>query len=135
MKRKYEIKFKGKKYEVEVEEITSPEILRMAGQVNKPYIPPPSQIAPREIVLKDAGQKTKSAGVSGGKEVTAPMSGTVLSIDVKIGDDVKTGDLLLKLEAMKMETAINATADGKVSEIFCSKGQSVTAGEPLIGLE
>ncbi|MBN2363001.1 biotin/lipoyl-binding protein [candidate division WOR-3 bacterium] len=133
MKRKYEIMFKGKKFEVEVEEVTSPEQIRTVAQLNKPYIPPSPQIVPRETVSKIETQKPKSSGQ--GKKVTAPMSGTILSIDVKIGDEVKTGDLLLKLEAMKMETAINANDDGKVTEIFCSKGQSVMAGEPLIGME
>lgn len=133
MKRKYEIAYKGKKFEVEVEEVTSPEQQRTSAQINKPFIPPPPIAPKRESAPKVEAPKQSVS--SADKTVTAPMSGTVLTIEVKIGDEVKTGDLLLKLEAMKMETAINATSAGKISQIYCSKSQNVTAGEPLIGLE
>ncbi len=63
------------------------------------------------------------------------MPGTVLEFKVKEGDAVKAGDVLLILEAMKMENEIPAPADGKVVSIAVGKGASVNAGDPLLTVE
>ncbi|MAF47528.1 MAG: acetyl-CoA carboxylase biotin carboxyl carrier protein subunit [Rhodospirillales bacterium] len=68
-------------------------------------------------------------------EVTAPMSGDILEILVKVGDDVSAEDELLILEAMKMENPIYAPADGKVTEIKVAEGDSVEANDVLVVLE
>lgn len=62
----------------------------------------------------------------------APMPGTVLDIRVKPGETVQTGQVLLTLEAMKMENELTAESSGQVKEIHVSRGQSVQAGEALI---
>jgi len=69
------------------------------------------------------------------KEITAPMPGLVVSIDVAVGQKVKTGDGILVFEAMKMENEIRAPFDGVVKEIFVSEKAPVEKGQKLILLE
>ncbi len=69
---------------------------------------------------------------SGAGTVTAPLPGTVLSINCKIGDTVKASDAVIILEAMKMENAINAGRDGKVTDIRIKQGDSVLEGDVLL---
>ena len=68
-------------------------------------------------------------------EVTAPMSGTISEVLVKVGDKVSLEDELMILEAMKMENPIYAPADGKVTEIKVSAGTKVEANQLLLVLE
>ena len=71
---------------------------------------------------------------AGGKEITAPMPGTILKVNVKNGDTVKSGDVLMILEAMKMENEIMAPCDGVVSFVGVSSGASVEGGTVLCSL-
>ena len=64
--------------------------------------------------------------------VTAPMPGKILSLKVNVGDSVNSGDLVLLLEAMKMENEVFATASGKVTEIRVKSGDSVNTGDVLM---
>lgn len=94
---------------------------------------------PEEVILhyteenrKDSSplpQKPISAG-----NITAAMPGTVVSVQVKAGDEVKVGQALLVMEAMKMETEIQAPFAGKVQEVYCQKGDSITPRQVLIHL-
>jgi len=68
-------------------------------------------------------------------EITAPMSGSIWKIQVKVGDDVQEEDELIILEALKMENPIYAPADGKVSEIKVAEGAEVEANQLLMVLE
>jgi biotin carboxyl carrier protein len=68
-------------------------------------------------------------------EVTAPLSGSIWKIHVKVGDQVKFEDELIILEALKMENPIYAPVDGKVAEIKVSEGAEVEANQVLIVLE
>lgn len=70
---------------------------------------------------------------SGG--LMAPMPGSVVSVDIKIGDDVKEGDTLMVVEAMKMEHTIHAPRDGRIKEIFFDVGEQVKDGEALLSLD
>lgn len=70
-----------------------------------------------------------------GYTVKAPLPGTVMSIAVKVGDAVKAADTVLTLEAMKMENAIHAERDGRVTAIAVAPGDSVQEGAPLITIE
>lgn len=100
------------------------------------------QVTLREISEAEAKQKSTAAPqpaaaptqapVSSGTEIPAPMAGNVLSILVKPGDQVKTGDVLLILEAMKMENEIVSPMDGIVSEVLTETGQAVESGQLLI---
>jgi len=67
--------------------------------------------------------------------ITAPMPGSVLKIDVEEGDDVEEGQCLVIVEAMKMETGLNSTMNGRVKKVLAVQGKQVDAGEILIELE
>ena len=67
-------------------------------------------------------------------EITAPMSGSIWKIQVKVGDEVQEEDELIILEALKMENPIYAPADGKVAEIKVAEGAEVEANQLLLVL-
>jgi biotin carboxyl carrier protein len=69
---------------------------------------------------------------SSAKTIKSPLPGIILSIDCKIGDEVKKGQKILVLEAMKMENTIAAEHDGKIIEIKVNKGDSVLEGAELV---
>jgi biotin carboxyl carrier protein len=130
--RKFNITVNGKTYEVEVEEIGGASVAapRPAAPAPKPAAPA-SKAAPAP---KPAAAPKPTPAPAGGNTITAPMPGTVLDIKVSEGDTVSNGQVLLILEAMKMENEIMAPADGKVVSFNVSKGASVNAGDVLIVL-
>ena len=68
-------------------------------------------------------------------DVPAHITGTVWKIEKKVGDEVKTGDILVILESMKMEMPVEAPEDGKVVEIRCKESQPVSEGDVLVVLK
>jgi len=68
-------------------------------------------------------------------DVPAHITGTVWKIETKVGEQVKTGDVLVILESMKMEMPVEAPEDGKVSEIRCKEAQPVNEGDVLVVLK
>ena len=128
--RKFNITVNGKAYEVEVEEV--------GGAVSAPVSRPaaaPRAAAPAPKPAAAPAPKAAPAPAeapAGGNTITAPMPGTVLDIKVNVGDTVANGDVLLILEAMKMENEIMAPAGGKIVSINATKGASVNAGDVLI---
>lgn len=76
-----------------------------------------------------------AAAATGGAPVKAPLPGTVLAVNVKVGDTVKASDVVVLLEAMKMENAIHAGRDGRVASVNVAQGDSVLEGAVLITLE
>ncbi|WP_077368903.1 biotin/lipoyl-containing protein [Anaerosalibacter sp. Marseille-P3206] len=128
----YLITVNGKQYEVEVEEISNgvseERVVSQPKPQPKPAAAPAPKAAPKE--------EKKPVNVPEGAEtVEAPMPGTILSIDVKEGDQVKAGQILVILEAMKMENEIVAPRDGKVAAILTNKGASVNTGDKLVSIE
>ncbi len=117
--KKFLIKVNGTKYEVEVEEVQA------AGSAVQAPVSAPAASAP---VQKAAA----SSAPAGSSSVTSPMPGTILKVNVNEGDTVKKGQVLLILEAMKMENEITAPADGKISSLTVSKGSIVKAGDVLV---
>ncbi len=113
MMKKYMIKLNGKVFEVEIEEITGEAAVTAADTQKAQPVKSPSS-------------------TSGGETVEAPMPGNILAVAVKAGDIVKKGQVLVVLEAMKMENEIVSTVDGKVSAVSVSKGQTVNAGDVLV---
>ncbi len=118
--KKFKINVNGKTYEVEVEEIGG-----AAPAATTPAVP----AAP----AASAAPKTAPASVPGGAEVvSAPMPGKIMSIKVTVGQQVKDGDLILILEAMKMENEIFCGTAGTVKEIRVSEGAAVNPGDALV---
>ncbi|QDO93582.1 biotin/lipoyl-binding protein [Formosa sediminum] len=89
----------------------------------------PSKAAPEPVKIKNPSSS------SGSIKITAPIPGIILSLNVKVGDTVNSGDLLLVLEAMKMENNITSDKSGVVSAINVSVGQQVLQSEVMIELE
>lgn len=121
----YNIKVNGKTFEVKVMGITEVEPTEVKTVKGTVAAPAPAA-APAPVAAPVAAGE--------GKPVDAPMQGTILDVKVKVGDMVKEGDVLLILEAMKLENEIKAPFGGKVVDIKVSKGQSVNAKEVLVVL-
>ena len=86
----------------------------------------------------DTGAKViakPAAASAAGYQVKAPLPGVVAGIPVKVGDSVKAADTVIVLEAMKMENAIHAGTDGKVTAILVNVGDSVLDGAPMVTIE
>jgi biotin carboxyl carrier protein len=79
--------------------------------------------------------KVNPASSSGNSKVVAPIPGVIMSLNVKVGDAVKENDLLLVLEAMKMENSIVAEKSGVVSAVNVTVGQQILQGEVMIEFE
>ncbi len=67
--------------------------------------------------------------------VRAPMPGTIVSVNVEVGDSVKAGDVLLILDSMKIKNEITAPQDGKIKEILVTEGQYVKRRDTLVDIE
>ncbi len=127
---KYKVTLNGKTYEVEVEAgkaILLDEYEALAPAQAVPSAP--VQASP----AAQAAQTPAPAAVSlaEGETVESPMPGNILSINVNQGDEVKEGQVLAILEAMKMENEIPAPKDGTIVQIVTSKGAVVETGSPL----
>ncbi len=118
--RKFLVNVNGTKYELEVEEIDA-----KAVPTATPAAPAAAPAAPVKPAV------TQAAAPAGGTTVTAPMPGNILSVAVKVGDKVKAGQILLMLEAMKMENEILSPCDGTVTGVNVAKGASVETGTLL----
>jgi len=130
--KKYNITVNGKTYQVEVEEIKGNGQAQAAPAQPKESTP---QQAPAKATPSPAKKPEASAPAASAGDVIAPMPGTVLEVKVEQGQSVKAGEVVLILEAMKMENEITADTDGKITKIFAPKGTSVNTGDPLVGLE
>lgn len=105
--KKYKVNVNGTAYEVEIEEIT--------GAAATPAVTPAA--AP--------------AAPAGGESISSPMPGNILDVRVSVGQSVKKGDVLMILEAMKMENEIMCPCDGKVTAVNVTKGTTVESGTLL----
>lgn len=129
--RKFKITVNGKTYEVEVEELKDNKNKETAS-----YVPEPS-VNPVEVAPKAAHSSPKPQAPvhAGANAITAPMPGTILDVRVKEGQQVKRGDVVLILEAMKMENEIMAPNDGTIASINVEKGTSVNTGDVLVTMD
>jgi len=121
--KKFLIKVNGNQYEVEVEEVQT------AGSA-----PQAAPIATQTAAPAPKAAASVAAAPAGSSSITAPMPGTILKVNVNEGDTVKKGQVLLILEAMKMENELVAAADGKVAAVNVSKGSTVKVGDVLVSL-
>ncbi|MDF2880373.1 MAG: biotin attachment protein [Clostridiaceae bacterium] len=109
--KKYVIKLNGKVYEVEMEEVT----------------------AGTSAAITEVHKSAPAAPASStGHKIEAPMPGTIVNVAVKIGDIVKKGQVLVILEAMKMENEIVSPIDGTITSSGVTKGDTVNAGDLLV---
>jgi len=120
---KYVVTLNGKNYEVEVEKNTAKITNTTAAAA--PAAAPAPKAAPAPAPV--------AAAPAGGANVTAPMPGTVLNVVAPVGTAVKAGDVILILEAMKMENDIVAPCDGTVASV-AAKGTSVNTDDVLATL-
>ena len=122
----YKIKVNGKSYRVELESI--------------------EQVDTVPLEEKKKQESKKIINNSGVKEVVSPIQGQVTNVKVKVGDKVQKGDVLLIVEAMKLENEVVSTADGivsevvspfegQVAEILVAKGQNVKAKDVIVTIE
>ncbi|KAA1150451.1 sodium-extruding oxaloacetate decarboxylase subunit alpha [Pseudoalteromonas fuliginea] len=88
----------------------------------------------KEVTLKDSEHMPQSASVASGETLNAPLAGNIFKIKVKAGQVVNEGDVVIIMEAMKMETEIRATHTGTIAEVLVGEGDAVTTGDAMIAL-
>ena len=127
---KYKVSLGKKVYEVEVEEGKA---MLLDEYEAKAPIPP---AVPVPVAAVDQTPQTVHSAiplpVTPGTQVKAPLPGTILKVNVALGDAVKAGDVLMIVEAMKMENEIAAPSDGTVKQIAKEKGATVATGDVLL---
>ena len=128
---KYVVTLNGKNYEVEVSE-SKAEILNVSNAAPVQVAAPVAPVA--APAAAPAPAPAAAPVVAEGTTVKSPMPGTILKINVTNGQAVKEGEVLVVLEAMKMENDIVAPCDGKVSQIVVSKGSTVNTDDVLVVL-
>ncbi len=141
MSRKFKVTVNGEVFDVEIETAnssTSEQKVTKKVENKLAPIPEATTTAPtKEPVIAAPREEPKKEGVvtNGSKVVAAPLPGKILSVKVKKGSSVKKGDLLLILEAMKMENEIYSSQDGTITDILVSAGDYVSTGDKLIVME
>ena len=127
----YKVTLNGKIYEVEVE--------KGEAVIQSEYEAALPQSAPAAVTMAQAPVQTAApaqsapvAAAASANAIVAPMPGTINAVKVTSGQQVKKGDVLVILEAMKMENEIYADKDGKVGQVFVQKGASVQTGTALV---
>ena len=122
--RKFDAKVNGKSYEVEIEEIGAGYV---PAQAQQPAAVRAEAAAPAAAVQAEAPK----AAVAGGETINAPLPGNILDVKVAAGESVKSGQILMILEAMKMENEILAPHDGVIASVAVQKGATVGSGDVL----
>lgn len=121
----YKVKVNGKTYEVQLESVDEVKTESATS----------SEAKTKEAPKKETSKKASSSSSTNLVEVVAPIQGNVIDVKVKVGDKVKKGDVLLLIEAMKLENEVNSPSDGEVVEVIVSKGQQVTTKQLLLKIK
>ena len=131
---KYQISLNNRTYEVEVE-VTEPMLMQefqgyapAAPAAAPAAVPAAAPVAAAPVAAPAAAPVVTGAG----ETVTAPMPGNILKVNVTQGQAVKSGTVLVVLEAMKMENEIMAPKDGTVTQVLVQKGATVDTGAPMV---
>jgi len=124
--KRYNITVNGKAYDVVVEE---------ADAASAPAVAAPApQAAPAATPAPTPAKEAPAPSAEGAIKVESPMPGTIMDVKVAVGDTVKDGQVLVILEAMKMENDIVSPGDGVVASINVKQGDSVSANDLLISI-
>ena len=126
---KYIVNLNGKNYEVEVNETEAVVVGVSAGAAPAPVAAP---VAAPAATPAAAPAPVAQAVSAEGTTIPSPMPGSILNVNVTVGQAVKAGDVLMILEAMKMENDISAPCDGTVKQILVTKGSTVNTDDVLI---
>ena len=125
---KYNVKLNGKSYEVEVE--------KGVASLLKEYdaISAPAPVLPAQPAAPAPADAVTATVTKGANAVESPLPGVVMELKVSVGAKVKRGDVVLTIEAMKMENEISASKDGTVTAFYVQKGSKVEQGTPIYEL-
>ena len=127
---KYKVRLNKKIYDVEVEKGEA--ILLDEYEAVAPTAAPATPVAVNTAAPVAAQAPVGTAASA--SAVKSPLPGTVLDVKVSVGQTVKKGDVVMLIEAMKMENEINASKDGKITNVYVAKGAKVEQGSPLFDL-
>lgn len=151
--KKFRVNVDGKTYEVEIEDISegacqgasaasfsspvvaTPPTMPVGQGTPAPVVAVPNVPAtPAPVANQTTAAEKPSAAdnASDGTPVEAPVTGQIIKINVKVGDSVEEGQVLLILEAMKMENEVTAPVSGSVSQVLVNSGNAVDAGQNLV---
>ena len=133
----FNITVNGVLYQVSAEEISAPGTQDQRAPGVSPAVasaaPAPSPAAAPPAAPAPAPAQTAPAGGEG--LLKAPMPGTIVAVEKAVGQAVAAGDVVIVLEAMKMENEIYAPKSGTISQIYIHKGDTVSAGDPMLLIE
>ena len=144
MKKEYKYTINGNQYEVTIGDIEGTvATVNVNGEEYKVEWEPEAEPEKKPVLGKPAAaaaadssaETASAANVNTNNAVKAPLPGVITSIEVAVGDEVKAGDTVLVLEAMKMANNIEAEKDGKVTAILVQAGQSVMEDDALVVIE
>lgn len=127
---KYKVTLNNRVYEVEVEQGEA--MLVNEYELAAPAVAAPAAPAAAPVAAAAPAAAPAAGALAAGEVITSPMPGNILKINVAQGQKVNEGDVLIVLEAMKMENEISATKSGTVAQISVTKGAVVETGTPLV---
>ena len=133
----------GKEYNVVINSVGDDNVadITVNGEEYKVQMEAPAEPEKKKVELGKPVAESEAEGASApanfnaSNAIKAPLPGTITSIEVTVGQEVKAGDTVLVLEAMKMQNSIEAEKDGKVTAIIVKVGQAVLEDEPLVVIE
>ncbi|HBF06106.1 MAG TPA: acetyl-CoA carboxylase biotin carboxyl carrier protein subunit [Prevotella sp.] len=132
----------GKEYKVQIEGVEDNiASVNVNGEAYKVEMEKEAEPEKKKVVLgkpaaaSDEAEATPASNVNAANAVKAPLPGTITSIEVAVGQEVKAGDTVVVLEAMKMQNNIEAEKDGKVTAICVKPGQAVLEEDALVVIE
>ena len=130
---KLQIGIDGKSYEVEVEVIEDDAVQRQPHY--GPYMPIPATLQSSPVPAAKVAAEAADSNVNESKVCRSPVAGVVIKVNVQSGQELKTDDLIMVLEAMKMETNVTAPVSGKVKSVRVQAGDAVKTNQILAEFE
>jgi len=140
--KKFKFKIRGNNYDVEILNFEEEQVeIEVNGtkysvdvEVQKKVSKTPKLVRQKVIHSSDQGKAktSKPSAKKGAGQIKAPLPGTILEVKAKVGDEIKADDVLLVMEAMKMENNIKADKSGKITAVKVNTGDSVLEGDVLV---